>query len=86
MLYPTLFDHHRHDSVLICLSSLLVRFDDLINPDIADKIACNEYEITRYNSMCVDVPHRISWGEGLLGGHDRYNLDSRAWFRPFRLS
>ena len=76
MLCPTLFDYHRHNSILVHLSPLLVRFDDLIDFDIADKISCDEHKIARYNSMSVDVAHRISRRECFLGGHDGYNLDS----------
>ena len=76
MLCPALFDYHCHDSILICLSSLFVRFNDLVYSNAADKISCDEYKITRYNSMSVDVSHRISWRKCLFGGHDGYNLDS----------
>jgi|SRR5882762_5601659 hypothetical protein len=86
MFRPTFLDHHSHDSVLIRLSPLFMRLYHFVDLDIANKVPGNKHKITGDNSVRVNIPHCIAWGICPLGGHDRYNLDSRAWFGPFGLS
>lgn len=49
---------------------------DLVNAHVAHEVAHDDL-------VRVDVAHRVAWGERLLRGHDRHDLQPCARFRPF---
>lgn len=71
---PTLFNDHSHDDVLVGLSPLLVRANNLIYADIADQITRDEDKVAGDDPVSVDIAHGISRRERLLGGHDGDDL------------
>ena len=57
---PTLFNNHRHNSILIRLPPFFMYPHNLIDPDIAHQITHDEHKIARYKSARIDIPHRIA--------------------------
>ena len=72
--------HHRHDRVLIRLTTLLVYAYDLVDLDIAHEVTSDEYEVRRDDAVCVDIAHRVAGSEGFFGGDDGADFDSRGGF------
>lgn len=83
MLYSTLLDDHCHNSILIGFSTFLVHAHNLVDANIAYKVAHNEDEIRSDETTSVDVAHGIAGREGFFGRHDGDDLHARTWLRPF---
>lgn len=85
MQNPALLNHHGHNGITVYLPPLFVHSHNLIDPNIAHKIAGDENKVVGNNTMGVDISESIPWCECLLGGDNRDNLETRTRFRPFRL-
>jgi hypothetical protein len=86
MTRAALLDHHGHDSIFIGLSAFLVNTNYLVDPDVANKISCDEHKVGSDDPVCVDVSHGISWRERLFGSHDGYNFQAGTGLGPFGVS
>lgn len=82
---PALLDHHSHNGITVDLPPLLVYLHNLIDADVAHKIACDKNEVVGDDAMGVDITESIPWCERLLGGDNWDNLETRTGFRPLRL-
>lgn len=85
MFWATLLHDDCHNGILVRLATFLVDANNLINPDVTDKISHHEYKVCRDQSPGVDISHCISWRIGFFWSQDRYNFHPWARFRPSRL-
>jgi len=78
MVYAALFDHHRHDSVLVRFPPLSVLAHDLAYMYVAHEVASDKDKIGCDDPVCVYITHGIAWRERLFGSHNRDDLEAYA--------
>ena len=76
MQNPALLDHHGHNGIAVNLPPLFVHSHDLVDPDIAHKIAGNKNKVVGDDTMGVNISESIPRCECLLGGDDRDNFET----------
>ena len=86
MLCSTLLHDYRHNRVLVGSTPLFVHLHQLIDPNVAHQVTCNEYEIGGNDAMCVDIAHGIARGKRLLCCYYGGNPKTGVMFGPLRVS
>lgn len=69
------FHDHRHDRIFVRLPPLLVYAYDLVDAHAAHQVTRDEHEVGCDDSVCVDVPHRVSRRERLFRSDDGHYFD-----------